>query len=535
MVCRFPVQAGGAGAERLPHRDVRRDDDGERSSDARSGAHACASQWEVAQERDVGGEWEERGGKGDMPEERGRGLAIGEAGEEFGGEASCEHTRSLRVKASRTVTAPLRVVPFERSSREGLDRCARRVLDRARTKLASRVRPHPQLWASVCGEVADSPSPAARGVGSVRSFLPSLPTIAMPSSRPGIASLFQGLVSRLFVYYAVLAGAAWASWSLLSETSRANVLEALAPILGMGGGSHPVESGEKLTNAVAQATSLPPQLVALLVAVSCVGAFLLALPIAWTYMFTRQKKGYSQSVVHTLVLLPVVVAAVAVLVRNSIALAFSLAGILAAVRFRTSLEDSKDAVYIFVVSALGLACGVQLEVALVLSLLYIGIALALWQTDFARTPPALEGKRAQQHMQRAVAIANRTSQFVARLDREILETLAPEQLDALADRVRRRRGDVPVAGADSTEDRPRFDGRITVVLAGTDDARPTVDGILAARAKRYELVSCTSVNDETTLVYAVRARKSERLEQIARQVQDEGMPHVARASAEQWT
>ncbi len=357
----------------------------------------------------------------------------------------------------------------------------------------------------------------------------------MPSPRPGIASLFQGLVSRLVVYYAVLAGASWAAWSLLSAASRANVLEALAPILGMGGGSHAVDSGEKLTNVVAQATALPPQLVALLVAVSCVGAFLLALPIAWTYMFTRQKKGYSQSVVHTLVLLPVVVAAVAVLVRNSIALAFSLAGILAAVRFRTSLEDSKDAVYIFVVSALGLACGVQLEVALVLSLLYIGIALALWQTDFARTPPALEGKRAQQHMQRAVAIANRTSQFVARLDREILETLAPEQLDALADRVRRRRGDVPVAGADTSEDRPRFDGRITVVLAGTDDARPTIDAILSARAKRHELVSCNSENDETTLVYAVRARKSERLEQIARQVQEEGVPYVARASAEQWT
>jgi hypothetical protein len=275
-------------------------------------------------------------------------------------------------------------------------------------------------------------------------------------------------------------------------------------------------------------------LVTLLVAVSCVAAFLLALPVAWVYMFTRQKKGYSQSVVHTLVLLPVVVAAVAVLVRNSIALAFSLAGILAAVRFRTSLEDSRDAVYIFVVSALGLACGVQLEVALVLSLLYIVIALALWQTDFARTPPALEGRRAEQHMQRAVAIANRTSQFVARLDREILETLAPEQLDALATRVRRRRGEVAGAGDEPAEDRPKFDGRITVVIAGTDDARPTIEAILTARAKRFELVRSASVSDETTLVYAVRARKGERLDAVARLVQEEGVPFVARATAEQW-
>lgn len=357
----------------------------------------------------------------------------------------------------------------------------------------------------------------------------------MPSSRPDIGSLFQGLISRLVVYYAVLASAAWASWSLLSQASRANVVEALAPILGMGGGSHASPASSGFDGMASASSALPPGLVALLVAVSCVAAGLLALPVAWTYMFTRQKKGYSQSVVHTLVLLPVVVAAVAVLVRNSIALAFSLAGILAAVRFRTTLEDSKDAVYIFVVSALGLACGVQLEVALVLSLLYIGIALALWQTDFARTPPGLEGKRAEQHMQRAMAIANRTSQFVARLDREILETLAPEQLDALAARVRRRRGDVAVAGSDGSDDRPKFDGRITVVVAGSDDARATIEGILAARAKRHELVSSSSANDETTFVFAVRARKGERLDHVARQVQDEGVPFVARVSAEQWT
>jgi hypothetical protein len=301
----------------------------------------------------------------------------------------------------------------------------------------------------------------------------------------------------------------------------------------MGGGSL-VPAPNGAFGAVPGMGALPPGLVTLLVAVSCVAAFLLSLPVAWVYMFTRQKKGYSQSVVHTLVLLPVVVAAVAVLVRNSIALAFSLAGILAAVRFRTTLDDSRDAVFIFVVSALGLACGVQMEVALVLSLLYIVIALALWQTDFARTPPALEGRRAEQHMQRAMAIANRTSQFVARLDKEILETLAPEQLDALASRVRRRRGEVAVTGEEPAEDRPKFDGRITVVVAGTDDARPAIEAILSARAKRFELVRSGSANDETTFVYTVRARKGERLDAVAHALQDEGMPYVARATAEQW-
>lgn len=354
----------------------------------------------------------------------------------------------------------------------------------------------------------------------------------MTQPRPGLDSLFQGVVSRLLVYYAALTAAVWGAWLVLSPPSRSGVLEALGPIMGVGGGTH---VQEKFPGVVAGGTlaALPPHLVTLLAAVACVAAILLSLPIAWVYMFTRQKKGYSQSVVHTLVLLPAVVAAVAVLVRNSIALAFSLAGIVAAVRFRTTLEDSKDAVYVFVVSALGLACGVQLEVAVVLSLLYIIAALTLWQTDFARTPPALEGKRAEQHMQRAMAIANRTSQFVARLDREILETLAPEQLDALASRVRRRREDVKVAG-DEAEDRPKFDGRVTIVVAGTDDARPVIEALLTTHAKRFELVHSGMAGDETTLVYAVRGRKGQRLEEIAQAVQREGVPYVAMATAEQW-
>ncbi|MEO7962569.1 MAG: DUF4956 domain-containing protein, partial [Gemmatimonadaceae bacterium] len=239
----------------------------------------------------------------------------------------------------------------------------------------------------------------------------------MSNEKPGIAKLFQSVVSRLLAYYAALLLIVWGVWAALSESSRLQVTTALAPILGVGAASL-TEATFSKSAAIREMSGLPPHLVTLLASVACVTAVLLALPVAWTYMFTRQKKGYSQSVVHTLVLLPAVVAAVAVLVRNSVGLAFALAGIVAAVRFRTTLEDSKDAVYVFVVSALGLACGVQLEVAVVLSLLYIVIALTLWQTDFARTPPGIEGKRAQLHMQRAMAIANRTSQFVARLDKE---------------------------------------------------------------------------------------------------------------------
>lgn len=358
----------------------------------------------------------------------------------------------------------------------------------------------------------------------------------MSTDRPGLAKLFQGVVSRLLAYYASLVVVVWGVWLVLSTSQRQEVREALAPIMGVGGGSlaQPLIPGMAPGGSLA---SLPPHLVTLLASVACVAAVVLTLPVAWVYMFTRSKKGYSQSVVHTLVLLPAVVAAVAVLVRNSIALAFSLAGIVAAVRFRTTLDDSKDAVYVFVVVALGLACGVQLEVAVVLSLLYIILALTLWQTDFARTPPALEGKRAKAHMDRAMAIANRTSQFVARLDREILETLAPEQLDALATRVRKRRQEigVPANGSDDDdEDRPKYDGRLSIVISDVDGARAAVEALLAESAKRYQLVRSDSADGEATLVYSVRAKKGMRLDEIAAMVERDGVPHVARARAEQW-
>lgn len=357
----------------------------------------------------------------------------------------------------------------------------------------------------------------------------------MSNDRPGLAKLFQGVVSRLLLYYVTLSTLIWSAWALMSPATQVEVKTALAPILG-GGGASVGENPFSRSEAAAAMVALPPHLVTLLASVACVAALLLALPVAWVYMFTRQKKGYSQSVVHTIVLLPAVVAAVGVLVRNNVALAFSLAGIVAAVRFRTTLEDSKDAVYIFVVSALGLACGVQLEVAIVLSLLYIVIALTLWQTDFARTPPGIEGKRAQLHMQRALAIANRTSQFVARLDKEILETMAPEQLDALAKRVKKRREDIaiPSEDAEGDEDRPKFDGRVTVIVSADDAAQVTVESILAERSKRYSLVHTGSTDGVTTLVYAVRAKKGGRLEEVATILERDGVPFVSRAKSEQW-
>ncbi len=73
--------------------------------------------------------------------------------------------------------------------------------------------------------------------------------------------------------------------------------------------------------------------------VAMVSALLLMLPIAWAYVATRDRRKVDRSVVTTITLLPIAVASILVIVQDSLAVAFSLAGIAGLVRFRNALED----------------------------------------------------------------------------------------------------------------------------------------------------------------------------------------------------
>ena len=118
---------------------------------------------------------------------------------------------------------------------------------------------------------------------------------------------------------------------------------------------------------------------ALITLLVILGALSLVIPVAWLYMQTKRFR-YDPALVRSVIILPVVVAGIALVVKNSVALAFSLAGIVAAVRFRNTLKDPRDAVYIFLVIGIGLSAGVQaLDVALVMSLTFNLVVLFLWK------------------------------------------------------------------------------------------------------------------------------------------------------------
>ena len=130
------------------------------------------------------------------------------------------------------------------------------------------------------------------------------------------------------------------------------------------------------------------------VMVALVLAFWVTLPITWLYRWTRPRKKYMQSFAHTLLVIPIAISLVVFLVKGSLALAFSLAGIVAAVRFRTSLEEPMDSVYMLMAIGIGLAAGTQLIlVAYLASLVFVIITLAVWKSNFGAQPEILSGWR----------------------------------------------------------------------------------------------------------------------------------------------
>jgi len=104
---------------------------------------------------------------------------------------------------------------------------------------------------------------------------------------------------------------------------------------------------------------------------SMLGAVLLMLPVSWVYKGIHQEGEHDQSLDETTLILPAVVAGIVMVVQHSLALAFSLAGIVAGVQFRRALSDTFDTLFIFVAIAVGIAAGIKaLDIALVLTVFF---------------------------------------------------------------------------------------------------------------------------------------------------------------------
>ena len=349
----------------------------------------------------------------------------------------------------------------------------------------------------------------------------------MPQSRSSWTARFsEHQVLSVFVYYVLLFGAAFALWRASPQGGMPWTVGSIDQLTGTA--TQLFEGGERAAVRTELTPAVTDRSPAIDVAIAMLTSALLMLPVAWLYIMTRKKKGYTQSVVQTLVILPVVVAGIVVLVKESLALAFSLAGIVAAVRFRNTLDDSKDAVYIFLATGIGIAAGVQVSVAVVISVIFNVIIIFLWYTDFGRSPPALEGMRAERQLQRALAAVSRTGTFIARIDDEILKSMSPDQLDALADRAwRRKKRNAPDLVVTGETAAVSYENLLRVRTADVDEARRAVEFLLNECVKRWKYGGVTHETDGTHFVeYGVELKHNIKPKDLLNALDVRGAPYV---------
>jgi hypothetical protein len=236
-------------------------------------------------------------------------------------------------------------------------------------------------------------------------------------------------------------------------------------------------------------------------------ATLLVVPIAFVYVRTRTRLKYDHSIVQTVIVLPLVVCAIVVVVRDSLALAFSLAGIVAAVRFRNNLKESGDAVYIFGSIGIGFAAGIHaIGVAAALSVFFVLLELALWKFNFSGEFEHTFARLCLPSGADLAAIAQATGEH--RAIRPPKQEQEPEA---------------------ETEE-PRRIRTMRIYVDQVEQARPLVEAVLQRDAKSWDLASSRpSDGGPGILEYRVRMRKRVDLDTLRERLLREGAPHVVAA------
>jgi hypothetical protein len=214
--------------------------------------------------------------------------------------------------------------------------------------------------------------------------------------------------------------------------------------------------------------------------VQMLAALLLVVPLAGTYVLTRARPKYDRTLVQTVIVLPVAITAVLMMVSHSLALAFGLAGVVGAVRFRSTLDEAGDTVYIFTAIVIGFAAGIHaVGIAVILSILFVALELSMWYWDVS-SPSA------------------RYWRHVTSSDTRNMGTM-----------------EVPVTEEPAREHILRVDAKDLAA------AEPLTAEELAKSTKRYQLVGRSHADVKAgTLEYAVRLRKQVGWQEVSRRLKE---------------
>jgi len=202
-----------------------------------------------------------------------------------------------------------------------------------------------------------------------------------------------GLMAKLAIYFVVLLGTI-----ILISVTQPELLR-LMPL----GGTDAIEIASLEFNReglsfsegrrdmeVTESPALTGNQVAMIVvylSLSLTGSILVMVPITWTYMATKRDTGFKRNFVRSLIVLPVCATTIVLLIQDSLALAFGLAALVAAVRFRVALTEAIDGIYIFSAICVGLAAGIGfLGIAIVMAMFFCLANAIMWQLEYGRNP-----------------------------------------------------------------------------------------------------------------------------------------------------
>jgi uncharacterized membrane protein YhiD involved in acid resistance len=113
------------------------------------------------------------------------------------------------------------------------------------------------------------------------------------------------------------------------------------------------------------------------VVISLILSFVLSAVIGYVYKITHHGTSYTQSYVHTLVLMGMVVSTIMLIVGSNIARAFSLVGALSIIRFRNAVKETRDVGFIFFAMAVGMATGTKFYLLAVVTTVVISLVILL--------------------------------------------------------------------------------------------------------------------------------------------------------------
>jgi hypothetical protein len=238
--------------------------------------------------------------------------------------------------------------------------------------------------------------------------------------------------------------------------------------------------------------------------IALLGALALMIPVAWVYLLTKRRRGYDESVVQAMLILPIAVAGIVFIVKFSLALAFSLGGIVAAVRFRSTLKDTKDAVYVFLAIGVGLASGAWvLGVAAILSITFNVVILYLWWSNFGNIYADQQSRTGAMGLADVLAGHGSAATAISIGDPQLLEAMTQEEIRDVATRVARMERYLRAEA--SQKKKNRLNGLLIVHAEQLVGAQAMVDEILMKMARRWELAEILpGAGTSSALEYLVR-------------------------------